>query len=201
MSFKHLYRRPLFTAVINSTTNQVVILLSKFPFVFFQVPIFNFMMEQLLKKASREAKVACGINSGDPWSTPISATLTTHSTRMAASAQRARGYLDKIAKVITNNNKLLWRHNLDILTLLQCRLQLVHMTSWAGSPSYREKALLRCQQAHRLLGEAIKKEFADWIDKLHLEIAFNTNTALHKMAVRRHFKRHDWIQTNLDGYV
>ena len=193
MSFKHLYRRPLFTAVINSTTNQVVILLSKFPFVFFQVPIFNFMMEQLLKKASREAKVACGINSGDPWSTPISATLTTHSTRMAASAQRARGYLDKIAKVITNNNKLLWRHNLDILTLLQCRLQLVHMTSWAGSPSYREKALLRCQQAHRLLGEAIKKEFADWIDKLHLEIAFNTNTALHKMAVRRHFKRHDWI--------
>lgn len=158
------------------------------------------MMEQLLKKASREAKVACGINSGDPWSTPISATLTTHSTRMAASAQRARGYLDKIAKVITNNNKLFWRHNLDILTLLQCRRKLVHMTSWAGSPSYREKALLRCQQAHRLLGEAIKKEFADWIDKLHLEIAFNTNTALHKMAVRRHFKRPDWIQCNLDGY-
>ncbi|XP_046645953.1 uncharacterized protein LOC124336259 [Daphnia pulicaria] len=152
MSFKHLYRRPLFTAVINSTANQ------------------------LLKKASREAKVACGINSGDPWSTPISATLTTQTTRLAASAQRARGYLDKIAK-------------------------LVQMTSWAGSPSYREKALLRCQQAHRLLGEAIKKEFADWIDKLHLEVAFNTSTALHKSAIRRHFKRPDWIQCNLDGVV
>ncbi|XP_057368389.1 uncharacterized protein LOC130689450 [Daphnia carinata] len=153
MSFKHLYRRPLFTAVINSTANQ------------------------LLKKASREAKVACGISSAsDPWSTPINATLTTLSTRLGTSAQRARGYLDKIAK-------------------------LVQMASWAGSPSYREKALLRCQQAHRLLGEAIKKEHLDWIDKVHVEIAFNMNASLHKFAVRRHFKRPDWIQCNLDGIV
>lgn len=71
------------------------------------------------------------------------------------------------------------------------------MTSWAGSPSYREKALLRCQQAHRLLGEAIKKEHVDWIDKVHVELAFNMNAGLHKFAVRRHFKRPDWIQCNL----
>lgn len=75
------------------------------------------------------------------------------------------------------------------------------MTSWAGSPSYREKALLRCQQAHRLLGEAIKKEHADWIEKIQVELAFHTNAALHKFAVRRHFKRPDWIQCNLDGYT
>lgn len=74
------------------------------------------------------------------------------------------------------------------------------MTSWAGSPSYREKALLRCQQAHRLLGEAIKKEHVDWIDRVHVELAFNMNVGLHKFAVRRHFKRPDWIQCNLDGY-
>ena len=74
-------------------------------------------------------------------------------------------------------------------------------TSWAGSASYREKALVRCQQAHRLLGESIKREFADWIDKLQLELAFNTNAALHKFAIRRHFQRPDWIQSNLDGYL
>lgn len=74
------------------------------------------------------------------------------------------------------------------------------MTSWAGSPSYREKALVRCQQAHRLLGDAIKREFTEWIDKLQLELTFNTNTALQKFAVRRHFQRPDWIQSNLDGY-
>lgn len=77
--------------------------------------------------------------------------------------------------------------------------KLVQMTSWAGSPSYREKALMRCQQAHRLLGDAIKREFTDWIDKLQLELMFNTNTALQKFAIRRHFQRPDWIQSNLDG--
>ena len=71
--------------------------------------------------------------------------------------------------------------------------------SWAGSASYREKALHRCQQAHRMLGEAIKGEFGEWCERLHMELMYDTNQALQKFAVRRHFQRPDWIQTNLDG--
>ena len=150
MSFQHLYNRPLFTSVINATANQ------------------------LYKKASGEAKVACGITSGDPWSWPIGATITTSSTRLATSAQRARGYVNKIAR-------------------------LVQATSWAGSLSYCDKALGRCQLAHRLLGDSIKREFTEWTDKLRLDMSYSVSVALQKFAVRRHYQRPDWIQCNLDG--
>lgn len=174
MSFQHLYRRPLFTSVINSTANQ------------------------LYKKASNEAKVACGITSGDPWCSPVGAILTTESTRLATSAQRARGYVNKIAKV---RGRLFTFLRLETLSTIFVVHQLVQMTSWAGSLSYGEKALSRCQLAHKLLGDSIKREFNEWAEKLRLDLAYNANVALQKFAVRRHYQRPDWIQCNLDGQV
>ena len=76
--------------------------------------------------------------------------------------------------------------------------KLIQMTSWAGTLSYCEKALSRCQLAHRVLGEAIKREYIEWIDKLQLDLVYNANVALQKFAVRRHYQRPDWIQCNLD---
>lgn len=121
-------------------------------------------------------KLVCGNSTGEPWLTPVSSTLTTKSSRVAVSAQRARGYVDKIAKY-------------------------VRMIGWAGSRIYRDKALTRCQLAHRLLGESIKREYAEWTEKLQLEQAYNVNAALQKFAARRHFQRAEWIQSNLDGVV
>jgi len=118
----------------------------------------------------------CANSTGEPWITPVASTLTTHSSRVAVSAQRARGYVDKIAKY-------------------------VRQVGWAGSRIYRDKALTRCQLAHRLLGESIKREYSEWTEKLQMEQAYNVNAAMLKFAARRHFQRAEWIQSNLDGVV
>jgi len=151
LAFKHLYPRPLFASVIDSTANQ------------------------LFKNSAKEAKNVCSIEFGDTWNVPITATMTTHYTRMAVSAQRARGNIDHIAR-------------------------LIHLAGWAGSCSFQDKALHRCQQGHRLLGDFIRKEFAEWCLKLQEDVIFNTNAALQKMVIRRHIQRPDWIQPNLEGY-
>ena len=52
-----------------------------------------------------------------------------------------------------------------------------------------------------MLGEAIRSEFSEWCERLHVELMYDTNQAMQKFAVRRHFQRPDWIQANLDGSV
>lgn len=81
-----------------------------------------------------------------------------------------------------------------------CSYQLVYLLDWAGSSTYRKKALQRCHTIHTRLTEMMKREFVEWSERLDQDFSYAVQCARPKFVICRHFVRPDWIQPNLDRY-